>query len=305
MGYDKPNWTQTPNELLDDHMADMGEAELKVVLAVIRATFGWQKDSDCLSISQLEEMTGLSNRGVIDGTRAAMERGVIDRAKDGQTHRYWIVFNDEEPTPDELGDDPEGGENPSQKGVNISHAGGENPSQKRVNDSHTQKKGDKENKEKESKENGSGGTGQALDDQPEDESLPDDDTKHPAIQVYRKYAQRYPNHMARRRIIDAVGEKGSSQFDERMSPWRETCKDWHENSWSFSNIDGMIDRMLRYLGGDVGKPTSLKEDALDGQFLSRAQMDVVTRKTDIQRDDFGKGEKGFRMYSHAIEKHKE
>ena len=132
MGYEGPNYTQTPNLFLDEHLPEMGCAETKVVLAVIRKTFGWHKDKDRLSISQLMEMTGLSNRAVIDGTRAAMERGVIDREQDGDSYRYWLVIDDEDT---------------SQGGVNKAHRGCEDTSQKGVNEAHTQKK-EKETKGK-------------------------------------------------------------------------------------------------------------------------------------------------------------
>jgi len=131
MPYDGPNYTQTPNLFLDEHLPEMGCAETKVVLAVIRQTFGWHKDKDRLSISQLMEMTGLSNRGVIDGTRAAMERGVIDREQDGDSYRYWLVVD---------------GEDTSQGGVSNSHRGCEDTSQQGVNEAHTQKKRKKPSK---------------------------------------------------------------------------------------------------------------------------------------------------------------
>ena len=63
-GYTKPNYTQLPNTLLDIHMPHMKEAELRVVLAIARSTFGWHKTQDKLSISQLMEKTGLTRQGV-------------------------------------------------------------------------------------------------------------------------------------------------------------------------------------------------------------------------------------------------
>jgi len=126
MGYDGPNYTQTPNLFLDEHLPDMGHAETKVVLAIIRQTFGWHKRKDRLSISRLMELTGLSNRAVIDGTQAALERGVIGREKEGDSYCYWLVV--------------EGGEDTSQGGVSEVHRGCEDTSQQGVSEVHTQKK---------------------------------------------------------------------------------------------------------------------------------------------------------------------
>lgn len=88
MSYPIPNYTQIPNALLDDHMPSMKEAELKVTLAVARATIGWQKESDTLSLSQLQERTGMSRQGVLNGIEKGVERGTIERKKAGSSHCY-------------------------------------------------------------------------------------------------------------------------------------------------------------------------------------------------------------------------
>ena len=92
MAYQKPNHTQTPNELFDNHMKDMPGSELKVVMAVCRKTFGWHKDRDRISISQLEEMTGLSRPAVIAGTTKAIERGVLSRREVQGGYEYGLVL---------------------------------------------------------------------------------------------------------------------------------------------------------------------------------------------------------------------
>lgn len=66
----------------------MGDAELRVVLAVCRKTRGWQKDEDVISLSQLEKITGLSRQGVIDGTKNALEHDFIKRVKKGDSYSY-------------------------------------------------------------------------------------------------------------------------------------------------------------------------------------------------------------------------
>lgn len=83
-GYDAPNYTQTPNPLFDEHMRDMTEVELKVVMAAVRKTFGYHRDSDAISLTQFEEITGLSRQGVLDGIDRAMKRGVLCHAGNGR-----------------------------------------------------------------------------------------------------------------------------------------------------------------------------------------------------------------------------
>ncbi len=94
-GYTKPNYTQLPNTLLDIHMPHMKEAELRVVLAIARSTFGWHKTQDKLSISQLMEKTGLTRQGVVNGIQSGVERGVIKREENGMGFIYSLVVNDE------------------------------------------------------------------------------------------------------------------------------------------------------------------------------------------------------------------
>ena len=62
-----PNFTQTPNILFDEIMRDMNESELKVFLAIVRKTFGWKKERDRISLTQIMEMTGLSRPSVLSG----------------------------------------------------------------------------------------------------------------------------------------------------------------------------------------------------------------------------------------------
>lgn len=98
-GYDGPNFTQVPNLLLEEHMRVMKEAELRVVLAIARKTFGWHKKSDILSLSQLMELTGLSRQGVINGLDDGIERGIITRKKSGQSYSYSLVVNEVDDLP--------------------------------------------------------------------------------------------------------------------------------------------------------------------------------------------------------------
>jgi phage replication O-like protein O len=79
-GVSPPNYTQIPNEILDK-MADMTPAEFKVLMAICRKTFGWHKDRDVISLTQLEKMTGLSRTAVQAGIMAAIDRGLLERTE--------------------------------------------------------------------------------------------------------------------------------------------------------------------------------------------------------------------------------
>src|SRR5712692_789306 len=68
-GYASPNYTLVPDELFDQQLPDLSGAELKVLLYIIRRTFGFKKDSDNISLSQM--LSGIHTR---DGR--VLDRGV-------------------------------------------------------------------------------------------------------------------------------------------------------------------------------------------------------------------------------------
>ncbi len=65
-----PNTTQVPNILLDRLMAELKDTSLRVVLAIVRLTYGFQKRADRISLTQLQRMTGLSRQGAVSGIAA-------------------------------------------------------------------------------------------------------------------------------------------------------------------------------------------------------------------------------------------
>src|SRR3954469_9997908 len=52
-GFIRPRYTQVPDELFDELMAHLSGAELKVLLYIIRRTFGFKKESDNISLKQI------------------------------------------------------------------------------------------------------------------------------------------------------------------------------------------------------------------------------------------------------------
>lgn len=88
-GFVEPNYTQIPNDIFL-LMADMGKAELKVMLALCRLTFGFHRFRCRASLTVLQEMTGLSRASILIGADQAVERGLIDKI-DGRGVTEWVV----------------------------------------------------------------------------------------------------------------------------------------------------------------------------------------------------------------------
>ncbi len=93
LGFRKPNYTPVPDQFFDEVLDDLSGAETKVALYIIRRTFGFKKDSDDISLSQmvngittksgrvLDKGTGLGKASVIRSCKTLEERGVIIRTR--------------------------------------------------------------------------------------------------------------------------------------------------------------------------------------------------------------------------------
>lgn len=76
--------TPTPNILFDQHLPNLSESELKVLLVVIRQTYGWmnkktgkRKVRDRISHSQFIQKTGLSRRIISQAIQSLVRRGLL------------------------------------------------------------------------------------------------------------------------------------------------------------------------------------------------------------------------------------
>ena len=88
-GFPFPNTTQIPNDVFDSLMPSLSGGELKVLLYICRRTFGFQKDSDRISLSQiahgittktgrvLDHGTGLCKRHVINALKTLEKKNII------------------------------------------------------------------------------------------------------------------------------------------------------------------------------------------------------------------------------------
>lgn len=82
-GLPEPNYTQAPNVLFDALPDIRSLAELKVTFVIVRATIGWHRDEQRLSVVELMKLTGLSKTSVLDGLERALERGTVERRIEG------------------------------------------------------------------------------------------------------------------------------------------------------------------------------------------------------------------------------
>jgi hypothetical protein len=103
-GFISPRYTQVPDELFDKLMAYLSGAELKVLLYIIRRTFGFKKEADHISLKQichgiktregeiLDKGTGLSLSTVQIALKGLLEKNCV------VTERNRSKKNGDEPT---------------------------------------------------------------------------------------------------------------------------------------------------------------------------------------------------------------
>lgn len=86
--FQMPNHTQMPNILVDEYMKHLNGSELKILLAICRKTIGWHKITDNISLSQLEEMTGLTRPTVTSNIHSLEEKNLIIANREKNTNCY-------------------------------------------------------------------------------------------------------------------------------------------------------------------------------------------------------------------------
>ncbi len=103
-GFQSPNYTAVPDELFDELLPELSGAELKVLLYIIRRTFGFKKDSDDISLAQmlngvqtrdgrvLDRGVGLSKKTLLQALQSLKDQNII------VTTRQYSVEKGNEPT---------------------------------------------------------------------------------------------------------------------------------------------------------------------------------------------------------------
>ncbi len=111
-GFTNPNYTQVPDDVFDVIAPELSEAELRVLLYIVRRTFGFKKDRDAISLTQmvegirardgrvLDKGTGMSRRGVMKGCAGLIDKGIITVEKrlsdlgDNEINIYSLHFRE-------------------------------------------------------------------------------------------------------------------------------------------------------------------------------------------------------------------
>lgn len=79
MSFQSPNYTQAPNDFFV-MLPEMGDAELRVTLVMIRQTFGFHRDGFKMGMKKLAKAAGLSDQGARNGAEEAEKRGTFKRS---------------------------------------------------------------------------------------------------------------------------------------------------------------------------------------------------------------------------------
>lgn len=95
-----PNFTQIPNVIFDYWWSRLTSSEAKIVGIMCRKIYGWHKTSDCISLTQLENTTGMTRKTILKAIDGLMDHGLILKAKysdeyGNQSNEY--RFNVEKP----------------------------------------------------------------------------------------------------------------------------------------------------------------------------------------------------------------
>lgn len=88
----EPNYTQVPNAVIS-MMPHFTEAELKVILAITRKTVGWQKKRDRISLTQLEEMTGMARASITKAIKSETFSGLIKTYSTKKGNEYELIIS--------------------------------------------------------------------------------------------------------------------------------------------------------------------------------------------------------------------
>ena len=104
----RPRFTPVPHEVIDVHLKDISGAELKILLMILRKSWGWNRESGSISLSSLEDLTGLSRSTCCVALKSLCEeRGLIRKTKlstedaGNVSNVYEPVFSDDPPSPED------------------------------------------------------------------------------------------------------------------------------------------------------------------------------------------------------------
>ena len=82
MAIQSPNYTQVPNEILDEWIGKLSKVEFKIIMMICRKTFGWRKESDKISLSQFIGTCGAGRQGVVNALYHLEELDLIEAIRE-------------------------------------------------------------------------------------------------------------------------------------------------------------------------------------------------------------------------------
>jgi DNA-binding MarR family transcriptional regulator len=93
-GFEAPNYTMVPNDFFSLAM-DMSEAELKVLLVLLRSTLGYHREEIQISIRHLASETKMSTSSVWLAAGKLEARGLVERVSKNDTPTIFrVVISD-------------------------------------------------------------------------------------------------------------------------------------------------------------------------------------------------------------------
>ena len=84
-------FTRVPNVLLEGVLkADLTKTQLKIVMAVCRQTYGWDKDYESITVTKLSEMTNCSERQVKRDVKYLVEEDFLLEVGKGRGRKLGV-----------------------------------------------------------------------------------------------------------------------------------------------------------------------------------------------------------------------
>ena len=73
----------------------LSSAETQILFVVLRKTYGWKKPDDHISLSQFQQLTNLTRRGVCKAVSSLVNRRILGREQKGTSSstKYWFIKN--------------------------------------------------------------------------------------------------------------------------------------------------------------------------------------------------------------------
>lgn len=214
-------FTRIANELFDAVLAaPFTGREQKVILAVIRLTYGYNKREDAISFGQVALATGIDRRGVIRAMERLLAAHVLTRRTTGprspsvwavqKQYQSWSLASGAGATREKTV--ASGTQTTSPSGTSTTSASGASATHQRQKDI--------KDKEKE----------RARRDRRPPTPVP------PAVTVYREVTLLNPQKSWYPRLAETIGDEESE-----LDRWREVCMRWIGLGWKKTNVAGMLD----------------------------------------------------------------